>query len=321
MNWNNKKRNKQLLKGLLKPQKNRVRDKLGFYSIIAMVFAIFYLLLYAYWARSAFGGELGELNGRQIMEESWESYRAIPEEQEVIEIFTIPEPKKEWYTPKEIETLRENRNWSIIHKKIIRQLRYSPNGEDRIRVIFLEPPRDKDTTFLFWRHWGIRKADDIWGWFSTLRRVRRIAAPDQRDHFVGTALTFEDVRRLMGENLDDFIITLAGEEMIDGQECYKIILEPKPETDTAYGRREFWRAKNSLPSFLQIKYYSQKGDLTKIQKNSQIYEFRPEVWRPRLVEMRNLKNNYTSLLYFTKREVKKFDNKIFEISNLEREGR
>ncbi|OGZ32004.1 MAG: hypothetical protein A3I88_01005 [Candidatus Portnoybacteria bacterium RIFCSPLOWO2_12_FULL_39_9] len=311
------KKNKERDKYLLKEQPQKI-DKLDFWSILAMIFTLVYLLAHFFWVYPVFGGEL---NGRQLMKESWDSYRAIPEEEEVIEIFTIPRPHQEWYTSKEAEVLLQNRSWSVTYKKIIRQLRYKENGEDRIRVIFLEPPRDKDTAFLFWRHWGIGKADDVWGWFSALRRIRRIASPDQRDHFMGTALTFEDVRRLMGENLNDFIITLASEEELEGVECYKIILEPKSETNSAYGRREFWRVKNGLPSFLQIKYYNQKGDLIKAQRNSQIYKFQPGVWRSRLVEMRNLKNNYTSLLYFIKREVKKFEDKIFKIQTLEQQGR
>lgn len=292
--------------------------KLNLWSIVAMIFAVFYLLFHIFWASPLYGQEL---NGRQIMEESWLSYRSVPEEEETMDIFTIPRPHQEWYTVEEAEGLIKKRSWSVIHKKIIRQLRYSPDGEDRIHIVFLEPPRDKDTSFIFWRHWLSGKADDVWGWFSALRRIRRIAAFDQRDHFMGTALSYEDVRRLMGERLNDFIIILAGEEKIDGQECYKIILIPKEGIDTGYGRREFWRSKAGLPSFLQINYYNKSGRLIKIQKNSQIEEFRSGVWRPRLVEMRNIKDNYTSLLYFEKREVKKFEDRNFDISVLERRGK
>src|SRR5262249_11084533 len=63
-------------------------------------------------------------------------------------------------------------------------------------------------------------ADRQWMYTPAIRRVRRLAAQERRQRFIGTDFTNEDLSERV---LDDFTYKLIGEgEVIDGRKTYKI---------------------------------------------------------------------------------------------------
>lgn len=301
---------------------------------VAFTLAFTLLLLLILTAR-IFGQEN---QARKIFEEGWVNYRGPKtlHEKETIAmaIIKISDPHKDWYTIEETKKLFEKKQLNkkdrvIMKKEMIRYLKYDSGLEDKMYIYFNFPPRDQGTQFLIWRY--PKRSDDIWMYASALRRNRRLAAPDQEDHFMGSTFTYEDLRRLMGEVgqvADQFIFFLAKEEVINGRLCYVIEVKPDPvrKPDTGYGLRKFYREKNP-PVFVRVEYFDEHGQLVKTQNNSAI-SYSKGLWRTDLVEMYDANTETTTILYWTDRKVgldekdeKEVPLGIFTPTYMERHGR
>ncbi len=116
-------------------------------------------------------------------------------------------------------------------------------GEEKRAVIFYTDPANvKDTGFLTYDYPEAEKEDDQWLYLPALRRVRRISSSNRGDYYLGTDLTYEDIKldtRLSGEMNWERV----GEEDIDGVQC--IIIEATPKTpeiaqELGYSRYRAW---------------------------------------------------------------------------------
>ncbi len=100
-------------------------------------------------------------------------------------------------------------------------------GEERRTVIFYTAPSNiKDTAFLTYDYPDPNADDDQWLYLPAMRKVRRISASDRGDYFLGTDLTYEDIKLETRVSLADHTYTRVGEEEIDGHRCY--VVETKP---------------------------------------------------------------------------------------------
>lgn len=280
---------------------------------------LFISSLFIFFAvKTAAGNEMNN-QGYNIMKKAWDAYR-IPGSGEVeeLEIFTFKSSLN--YNPEQARKNIDGRN--VFYKKARRQIKYFEN-ENKIRVTFDDPQEVRHTDFIFIHSIIHEDLDKIWGWFPAFRRVRRIAPMDGQ--FMDTVLHYDELaRRFNGENLDNFKITLLGEEKIGGKNCYKISLMPKKEIadDTPYICREFWVQKEGLSAFLQVKYYynEEYGGHIKIQRNFGITKFLFDFWRVSYFVMTEYgkKENFTSIIVFNKREQKELNENIFDPKVLER---
>lgn len=294
-----------------------------------MVF--FTLLLVLLLAARIFGQEN---QARKIFEQGWVSYRGaktLHEKENIyMAIIKISNPHKDWYTADEVKRLFKNNQWErnnrvIMRKEMTRYLKYDSGLEDKMQIYFNFPPRDEGTQFLIWRY--PKRSDDIWMYASALRRNRRLAAPDQEDHFMGSTFTYEDLRRLMGEVgqvADQFTFSLAKEEVIDGRQCYVVEVRPDPvkKPDTGYGLRKFYREKKQ-PVFVRVEYFDKNGRLLKTQNNLAI-SYVAGLWRPALVEMYDANTETSTVLYWTERKLldeKEVPLGVFTTTYMERHGR
>lgn len=116
-------------------------------------------------------------------------------------------------------------------------------GEEKRAVIFYTDPANvKDTGFLTYDYPEADKEDDQWLYLPALRRVRRISSSNRGDYYLGTDLTYEDIKldtRLSGEMNWERV----GEEDVDGAHC--IIIEARPKTpeiahELGYSRYRAW---------------------------------------------------------------------------------
>jgi len=96
-------------------------------------------------------------------------------------------------------------------------------------------------------------------YLPALRRTRRIVS-SQKDHrFVNTDFTFEDMERRQVEDSDHRI---AGQERIDGTDCWALESRPRKEANSQYSMIKSWVAKKiNVP--LLARYYDKKGNLIK----------------------------------------------------------
>ena len=117
-------------------------------------------------------------------------------------------------------------------------------GEDKRQVMFyLEPSNVHDTAFLTYDYADRNVEDDQWLYLPALRKTRRISASDRGDYFLGTDLSYEDLKRQNKVSLDDWRFSRAGIADIDGVATIKI--EGVPVSDEVaeelgYGRAAWY---------------------------------------------------------------------------------
>ena len=106
----------------------------------------------------------------------------------------------------------------------------------------------KDTRFLVLEQKG--RPDDKFIYLPTLRRVRRIAAEEGGQSFMGSDFTYDD---MSSRDIDDDVHTLLREENLDGVPCYVVKSVPKDAKNSQYHHRVSWvRKDNFIPIRVEI---------------------------------------------------------------------
>lgn len=130
-------------------------------------------------------------------------------------------------------------------------------GEKNL-VRYLEPRRVKGQAVLM-----LNNADDIWMYFPRTQRVRKLATHAKKQKMQGSDFSYED----MGSGdafLNDFNSRRLADEEMKEDECYKVELTRKPESDVSYSRLNMWvKKENFMP--IVIDYYDEK-DPTRLEK-------------------------------------------------------
>lgn len=112
-------------------------------------------------------------------------------------------------------------------------------GDDRRSLLFYDQPaKVRGTAFLTYDY-ASSQEDDQWIYLPALRKPRRISASDRGDYFLGTDLTYEDMKRPSKINLKDWQFTFAGEVNVQGRTLQKISALPASpfiSKELGYGR-------------------------------------------------------------------------------------
>ncbi len=117
-------------------------------------------------------------------------------------------------------------------------------GEERRQAIFYTSPSNiSGTGFLVIDYPVKDKDDDQWLYLPALRKTRRISAANRGDYFLGTDLTYEDIK--LGPKLsdEDYVHTTSGMEDIDGHPCYIIESTPtdqRTSKELGYSKTKSW---------------------------------------------------------------------------------
>lgn len=110
------------------------------------------------------------------------------------------------------------------------------NGHDNMRVTrFLSPADAKGTTTLLIEN--SNQDDDMWVYLPALKKVRRLAASNKRDSFMGTDLSFGDV---IGYKVTDWQHKILGQKTIAGRACTEVESVPVSDSvrqQSGYSRR------------------------------------------------------------------------------------
>jgi uncharacterized protein len=125
---------------------------------------------------------------------------------------------------------------AVIYRKYIGQ-------EKRTVLFYLQPRNVKDTAFLTYDYPQADVDDDQWLYLPALRKSRRISASDRGDYFLGTDLTYEDMKKEGKFDLQDYRFQTLGFESVNGRK--RLLLESIPRTEAiarelGYGKVRAW---------------------------------------------------------------------------------
>ena len=117
-------------------------------------------------------------------------------------------------------------------------------GKDKRQVLYyLEPTNVRDTAFLTYDYADPATEDEQWLYLPALRKTRRISASDRGDYFLGTDLTYEEMKRQNKISLEDWRFTHVGESEVDGIKTVTVEGTPITEQvadELGYGRARWY---------------------------------------------------------------------------------
>lgn len=125
---------------------------------------------------------------------------------------------------------------------------------DYALIYINEPARDKGSVTL-------KRKNEVWNWLPSAQRVIKIPPSMMLQSWMGSDFTNDDLVR-QSSVVNDYNHKLIGEEKLNGYDCYKIEMIPKPEAGVVWGKIITWIAKGSYFQ-VQADYYDEDNILIK----------------------------------------------------------
>jgi len=104
----------------------------------------------------------------------------------------------------------------------------------------------------------LARADDLWVYLPSLRRVRRLVASNRRDPWMGSDFSYGDI---LGHEVTDWAHSIVRREPVQGQPCTLVESTPHRKataSETGYSRRLTWL--RDIDSFaLKAEYFDLAG--------------------------------------------------------------
>jgi uncharacterized protein len=178
-----------------------------------------------------------------------------------------------------------------------------PNGQDNMRLTrFTDPPDVMGTGVLLIEHQGAD--DDMWIWIPAVKKVRRLAASNKRDGFLGTDLSYGDV---IGHRVEDWTHRVVREEALDGAACWVVESLPRgPEVqaNSGYSKRLTWVRKDNVMT-VKSDFWDESGQLFKQLQASGLEKVdeATQRWQAMRIEAKNLQTGHTTVVTMTKYKV------------------
>jgi len=171
-------------------------------------------------------------------------------------------------------------------------------GKDKkMMSFFTEPANIRDTALLTFDYDDPSADDDQWLYLPALKKVRRISAADRGDYFMGTDLTFEDMKQT--PELEDYNWKLHGSESVDGHDCWKVEGLPVSEDvarELGYSRMlQFVRKDNDYT--IRVDYWDRAGRELKHLYVKDLKQIEG-IWTAHKVEMINAQSKHRTVLEF-----------------------
>jgi len=243
-------------------------------------------------------------------------------------------------TPKDIMVKVDNRDDGETSISEMTMVMVDSKGQQRVRKLkgyrkdygkdtktmnfFLAPADVKNTAFLSFDYDNPETEDDSWLYLPALRKVKRIAAGNKKDSFMGTDFSYHDMN---GLDIEDWNYKMIKDSVtLDGQECWVIGSIPKKSiakaviADTGYLKRLAWVRKDNF-MVIQGKIWVKKGKKIKILHSSKIEKIQG-IWTAKKVEMSTLvrgkREHSTALLFDNLQYNEGVEDSLFTTQRIER---
>ena len=176
-------------------------------------------------------------------------------------------------TPKEIvkrsdEKLRGAKSYSILTMEIVRpewsrtmKMKAWTEGTEKAFIRVLSPAKDKDTAFL-------KIGREAWQYIPAIERTMKIPPSMMLQSWMGSDFTNDDLVRA-DSLVVDYTHKIIETPTINGVECWKIELKPKPNAAVVWGKIEITIRKDNLVS-TRADYYNEDNELVKYFETADI---------------------------------------------------
>lgn len=174
-------------------------------------------------------------------------------------------------------------------------------GKERKQFFLYQNPSNiKGTAFLTYDYPETEKEDDQWLYLPAYGKTKRIPASNKGDYFLGTDLTYEDIRNEGKISESNYNYQIIEETIIDGHTCYIIEGVPKNEKikkELGYGKikahidSKIWMAR-------KVEFWDETGNLLKTMEIKEIKKI-SNIWTAHVIYVKNHKTTHQSYLRFS----------------------
>jgi len=174
-------------------------------------------------------------------------------------------------------------------------------GDERRQAIFYTYPSNvAGTGFLVYDYPDVDKDDDQWLYLPALRKTRRVSASNRGDYFLGTDLTYEDIK--LGPKIgdEDYTHETVGSEMIDGHQCYiveSVPIDEKTAKELGYSKARAW-VDAEIWIVRKGEFWDIAGNKLKTVYVEGVTEIQG-IWSPGMFKVVNHKNGHKSNFIFS----------------------
>lgn len=121
-------------------------------------------------------------------------------------------------------------------------------------IYITAPARDKGTVTL-------KRKNEVWNWLPSAQKIIKIPPSMMLQSWMGSDFTNDDLVR-ESSVINDYTHKIIGEEKIEGYDCYKIQLTPKPEAGVVWSKIITWIVKDFYLQPL-TEYYDEENKVVK----------------------------------------------------------
>lgn len=180
-----------------------------------------------------------------------------------------------------------------LRKMMMIRKNFGENFKDQKAIYFFKYPEDiKNTSYLSYDWIEEGKDDDAWLYLPSLKKVKRLAAADTSDPFLGSDFTYTDIKTSRLNYWDYSFVSQS--EMVDGHDCWVVEGLPKNgDIDkvvnaTGYSKIKLWIRKDNLIK-IQGTFWVVKGKKIKHFTATDIEKI-DDIWTAKTNKMQTSKN-------------------------------
>lgn len=166
------------------------------------------------------------------------------------------------------QKVRGNASFSRLSIDVIRptwkrtiDLKAWTKGTDYALMLIEAPASDKGTIFL-------KRRKEIWNWVPSIERTIKFPPSMMQQSWMGTDFTNDDLVRA-DSYVNDYDQSVKGDSTIEGRDCYRMVLIPKPEAGVVWGKVIVFVDKKDFLE-LRLEFYDEDGSLVNILNASDI---------------------------------------------------
>jgi len=141
-------------------------------------------------------------------------------------------------------------------------------------ILITAPVKDKGQTFL-------KRHTDMWNWMPSINKMIKIPPSMMSQSWMGSDFTNDDLVK-MNSYVNQYTHKIVGEEGVEGHDCYKIELLPKPDAAVVWGKVLAWISKEEFYQ-LKLEFYDEDMELVNRQECFDIKQFSDRKLPSRLV--------------------------------------
>lgn len=210
----------------------------------------------------------------------------------------------------------KDRHGRVRERETVTYSKKLESGENRSLLKYISPKDIYNVGLITWEAKG--GEDSQWLYLPASKRIKRIASGGKKNPFMGSDLSFEDMRV---ENLSTHDYQIVDEGELDGFNCWVIEITPSTKAEkkeSGYGKRLLWLRKDvTYP--MKIEYFNRRDKLTKVAIYNNVENIEGDKWRHRSLLMTTINKKTSTLIEIKKRELGlKIDSNTFNKQILRR---